>query len=149
MYIRFAKKSDISFLITGLEKNRIIEERPNDQIQATAQDKKELKKAIIKKQIRVVEDTMHPIAFLYFRTDFSVMYIQKSFVWVDLIYVDEAYREKGIGTMLYNDVIKIAREKDLHTLVIDIFSTNKNSISFHKKLGFQSLYSIYTKQLSY
>lgn len=148
MRIRFAKKSDFQFIIKGLESNRTIEQRPTNQISATTSDKQEIKKAIEKKQIRIVEDNRNVIAFLYFRTDFSLLYVKKEFIWIDLIYVDEPYRGKGVGKMLYEDVIKIAREKNVKSLIIDIFSANKTSIGFHEKLGFESLYSIYTKEVS-
>ena len=146
MKIRYAKQCDFEFLIEGLERNRIIENRPKKDIKARASDKKDFKKAIKKKNIRIVEDAGQPIAFLYFRTDFKVMYIYDKFLWIDLIYVKEGFRGKGLGTLLYKDVQKIAKRKGYKRIIIDIFKANDKSYAFHKKRGFAPIYTIYEKR---
>ncbi|MBI3036077.1 GNAT family N-acetyltransferase [Candidatus Woesearchaeota archaeon] len=147
MNLRYAVSKDLGFLVEGLEKNRVIENRDKRDIKAKASDKKEFNEAISKKNIRVVEDNGKPIAFLYFRTDFKIMYIYDKFFWVDLIYVKENYRGKGIGKLLYQDAIKIARSKGFNKMVIDVFDSNKNSMKFHEKLGFKPIYAIYKKKI--
>ena len=148
MKIRFAIGSDYNFLIEGLEKNRILENRAKKDIPAKESDKIEFKDAIKKKNIRIIEDKRKPVAFLYFRTDFKIMYIYEDFFWVDLIYVREDYRGKGLGKSLYNDAVKIAKKKGFKKIIIDIFDSNKNSIGFHKKLDFKPIYAIYKKNIA-
>ena len=75
------------------------------------------------------------------------MYIYEKVFWVDLVYVDERYRGKGIGKMLYKDAVKIARGKGFNKIVIDVFDSNKNSLEFHKKLGFEPVYTIFRKHI--
>jgi len=147
MKIRYAKGSDLNFLIEGLEKNRVIEGRSKKDIPARTSDKKDLRAGIKRKTIRIVEEDKKAIAFLYFRTDFKVMYIYDKLFWVDLIYVDEKFREQGIGKMLYKDVIQLAKKKGYKRIIIDIFNENKKSLGFHSKLGFKSIYSIYEKRI--
>lgn len=145
--IRYAHGSDFGFLLEGLEKNRVIENRPKKDIKAKASDKKEFGDAIRKKTVRIVEDCGAPVAFLYFRTDFKVMYVYDRFFWVDLIYVKETHRGMGLGKMLYEDAIGIAKRKGYKKIVIDIFRANENSIGFHRKLGFEPMYTIYQKRI--
>ena len=147
MKIRYVKDSDFNFLIEGLEKNRVLENRPQKDIKAKESDKKEFRQAIRKKNIRVLEENGKPIAFLDFRTDFKVMHIYDKFFWVDLIFVREDYRGKGLGKLLYKDAIKKAKKKGFKKIVIDVFEANKNSVEFHKRLGFKPIYTIYHKSV--
>ena len=147
MTLRYAKDSDFDFLVKGLEKNRTLENRPKGQIKAEPSDKRQLRQAIKNKNVRVIEEGGGPIAFLYFRTDFEVMYMNESFFWVDLIYVKEDHRGKGIGKLLYYDAVKIARGKGYNKIVIDVFDANEKSRKFHIALGFKPVYTIYQKGL--
>ena len=147
MKLRYAKNTDFDFLMEGLEKNRILENRPKKDIKAKKSDKEEFRKAIRKKSIRVLEENEKPVAFLYFRADFKVMYVYDKFFWVDLVFVKEDYRGKGFGKLLYQNAIKIAKKKGFKKIIIDVFEANKNSIEFHKGLGFNPIYTIYQKKI--
>ncbi len=147
MRLRYARPTELGFLIEGLEKNRRIERRPRKEIKATRGDWTEFRTAIRKRNVRVVEIDGQPVAFLYFRTDFKVMYIRPQFFWVDLVYVDERHRGKGYGKLLYEDAGRIAKKRKLKTIVIDVFESNENSRSFHEKLGFRPLYTIFRKRV--
>ena len=147
MQIRYAIKSDFNFLIEGLEKNRIIEKRPEKDIKAKPSDIEEFKNAIESKNIRIVEKDDEPIAFLYFRTDFKVMFVYDKFFWVDLLYVKENHRGMGLGTLLYEDILKIAKKGDYKKIIIDIFEANKKSSDFFKKIEFRPVYTIYQKDI--
>jgi predicted GNAT superfamily acetyltransferase len=144
---RFAKIEDLSFLIEGLEQNRILEKRPKKDIPARSEDLAEFHIAIKKKNILLMTSHARPIAFLYFRTDFKVLYIRQRFFWVDLIYVAEQFRGQGLGQRLYREAIKIARQKGFKKIIIDIFAANQNSTRFHEKMKFTPIYSIYQKKI--
>jgi len=146
MKIRFATDSDLEFVIKGLESTRAIEQRPKDQIPASLSDRQALQESIKNREIRVVDHKGNSVAFLCFKTNFTVMYIKDRFLWIDLVYVDEEHRGKGLGKMLYDDVAKIAQEKNVNIIALDVFAINQNSLNFHKKLGFEPMYTIYTKR---
>jgi len=148
MRIRYAKNADFNFLVEGLEKTRQIEKRPAEQIPAKQRDKKQLREAIRKKNIRVVEAAGEAVGFLYFRTDFRVMLVPSPLFWIDLIYVKETWRRKGLGRLLYEDAIRIAKKKGFDKIVIDIFEANRRSKLFHKQLGFEPVYTIYQKRIA-
>ena len=145
--IRDARMTDLGFLVEGLEQNRRIEQRSSKDIKATAGDRREFREAIRERCVRVIDDHRKPVAFLCFRIDFKVMYIRKRFFWVDLVFVDERHRGKGYGKLLYEDAIRIAKRRRFKTIVLDIFESNTNSRSFHERLGFHPLYTIFQKRL--
>jgi RimJ/RimL family protein N-acetyltransferase len=51
-------------------------------------------------------------------------------------YVEEAYREKGVGGELYHKLEEWYREKECQQVLSDTWQDNMSSINAHKKLGF-------------
>ncbi|UCG48169.1 MAG: GNAT family N-acetyltransferase [Phycisphaerales bacterium] len=146
--VRDAREGDMSFLVEGLESNRALEGRAREDIRATRSDMEALKDGVARKNVRVAEVEGEAVGFLHFRTDFRVMYLERAGVfWVDLVYVKEGHRGKGLGRLLYEDAARIAREGRFDKMVIDIFAANANSQGFHRKLGFKPVYTIYQKEL--
>lgn len=52
------------------------------------------------------------------------------------VYVHSDYRKKGLGTMLLKQLIELAKEQQLATLIAGIDAVNTNSIAVHERLGF-------------
>ena len=55
------------------------------------------------------------------------------------VYVDQNNNGKGIGKMLLNELIILAKKQGLHTMIGVIDAENQNSIDFHKKFGFKTV----------
>jgi phosphinothricin acetyltransferase len=55
------------------------------------------------------------------------------------VYLGENFRGKGIGTLLLKELITIAKESGIHTMIGGIDSSNKGSYLFHQKLGFKEV----------
>ena len=53
------------------------------------------------------------------------------------VYVTKDFHGKGIGLLMMNELIKIAKERHIHTLVAGIDADNPGSIKFHENLGFE------------
>jgi len=53
------------------------------------------------------------------------------------IYIHNDYRGLGLGRKLLEELIKVSRERDVHTLVGVIDTANVASIALHTKLGFE------------
>jgi len=53
------------------------------------------------------------------------------------IYVNGNCRNKGIGTLLAKEIIRISNELEFATIVAGIDELNEKSIKLHKKLGFE------------
>ena len=142
MKIRYAADKDLDFLVKGRQSIRIAENRTS--IETGAKDRQELRESVKKKEVRVIEVGREPVAFLQFRPKFKVMYMD-GFLWVHLVYVREDFRGRGFGRLLYEDAAKIAKEMGRDKIVIDVFEANGDSIKFHKKMGFEPIYTIYQK----
>ena len=55
------------------------------------------------------------------------------------IYVDDSFKQKGIGYKLMQEIIRIAPKKGIWSLYAAIFSINVVSIKFHEKCGFRKI----------
>lgn len=53
------------------------------------------------------------------------------------IYLSMESRGKGYGSILMTQLIQEARQRNIHTLIAGINSTNEKSIRFHENFGFQ------------
>ena len=53
------------------------------------------------------------------------------------VYVNQHFHGKGIGKILLQELIRIAKEQKLHTMVAVIDEENQSSIEFHEKFGFK------------
>jgi phosphinothricin acetyltransferase len=52
------------------------------------------------------------------------------------IYVDSAYRAKGIGSKLMQRIIEQGKSDGFHVMIGAIDAENRGSIEFHKRFGF-------------
>lgn len=52
------------------------------------------------------------------------------------VYVNQNIQAKGIGKKLLENLILIAKEQGLHTMIGVIDAENESSIAFHEKFGF-------------
>ena len=53
------------------------------------------------------------------------------------VYAAQGYQGKGIGRMLMEELIRLARIQKMHSMIGGIDALNTGSIDFHKKFGFQ------------
>lgn len=52
------------------------------------------------------------------------------------VYIDNAYRGRGLGKLLLTELIEAARQQQYHVMVGAIDAANHVSIALHEKLGF-------------
>ncbi len=55
------------------------------------------------------------------------------------VYVDNKYHGKGIGKLLLEELIGLAKNQKLHTMIAVIDSENQSSIKFHESFGFETV----------
>lgn len=55
------------------------------------------------------------------------------------VYVDNEYHGKGIGKVLLQELIRIAKAQNLHTMIAVIDAENESSVEFHEKFGFKTV----------
>ena len=52
------------------------------------------------------------------------------------VYVDHNFHGKGIGKLIMNELILLAKQQKLHTMIGVIDAENESSITFHEQFGF-------------
>lgn len=55
------------------------------------------------------------------------------------VYVSNNFHCKGIGKLLMQRLIDLAKQQKLHTMIAVIDSENQNSINFHEQFGFKTV----------
>ena len=55
------------------------------------------------------------------------------------VYVDDNFHGKGIGKLLLQELIQLAKKQNLHTMIAVIDSENQSSVEFHEKYGFKTV----------
>lgn len=56
-------------------------------------------------------------------------------LYIDDLCVDEGCRGQGIGTALYNEVLRYAKMRRCHNLTLNVWSFNQRAMKFYEKLG--------------
>ncbi|TDE01756.1 GNAT family N-acetyltransferase [Flavobacterium hiemivividum] len=58
------------------------------------------------------------------------------------VYVSNDYHGKGIGKLLLQELIILAKKQGLHTMIGVIDAENQSSVVFHEKFGFKTVGTI-------
>jgi phosphinothricin acetyltransferase len=61
------------------------------------------------------------------------------------VYVERAWRGKGVGRVVLERLIELAREHGFHKMVLSAFPTNTGGMALYEKLGFRTV-GIYREQ---
>jgi GNAT superfamily N-acetyltransferase len=151
--IRFAKTSDFDFVLRGMREIDLKIEKRELTKEKIVQRRKAALSDVKRKRTLVAEDERgNRLGFLTFafsrKTPFGLNYgpWEREFAWVAWSYVAPRFRGRGVGRALYAEVERICRKRGVKEILLDVFEVNARSRSFHKKLGFIPLLSIYSKK---
>ena len=75
------------------------------------------------------------ICFIVMRTPKNDALVPRVCAYIDDIAVDENYRRQGIGTALYNEALKRAKECGAQVIQLQVSEFNKAAVDFYKSLG--------------
>lgn len=141
--IRRAKEGDIGDIARLLyEVHKVHSDLRPDLFKAGA------KKYTDKELERIISDDKTPV-FVAQKNDEIVGYvfcIHQRFVssnnmtdiktlYIDDLCVDKAMRGKHIGKMLYDYVVKYAKENEFYNITLNVWADNKSAFEFYKKIG--------------
>lgn len=90
------------------------------------------KKAVI----FVAEDNKKLVGYIYGRIITRSKMVLNRVGIIEDWFVEEGYRGKKIGEMLWNILIKWFKKKKCNCLELDVYPTNKQAIKIYHKLGF-------------
>ncbi len=55
------------------------------------------------------------------------------------VYVNQNFHGKGIGKVLLQELIALAKKQKLHTMIAVIDAENQGSVAFHEQFGFKTV----------
>ncbi len=57
---------------------------------------------------------------------------------VEDIYVEKHFQNKGVGTLLMNEIQKFFKENGCNKITLTVLSNNQHAIEYYRKLGFET-----------
>lgn len=55
------------------------------------------------------------------------------------VYVNQNYHGKGIGKIILEELIHLAKNQKIHTMIAVIDAENQSSVDFHERFGFKTV----------
>lgn len=133
IHFRMAKVEDIELILNFIKKLAKYEKMEN---QVTA-NKETLKQSIFKDHQATVYFMMKDdieIGFAVTYHQFST-FVGKSGLFLEDLFIDEAFRHQGYGTQFFKFLAQIALENDYERFEWNCLNWNTPSIAFYLKLG--------------
>ncbi|MHC5228735.1 N-acetyltransferase family protein [Enterococcus sp. LJL99] len=137
LIIRFAVEKDIPLILT-LIKELADYEKLLHEVVATEEI---LRKSLFqdkKAEVIIGEIDGIPISFALFFSNFST-FLGKPGLYLEDLYVKEAYRGRGIGKRMLAFLAEIVLKRDYGRLEWWCLDENQPSIEFYKKMGAKSM----------
>lgn len=60
---------------------------------------------------------------------------QRLILFIEDICIDENNKRKGVGRLLYNKMIQVAKENNMDSIELNVWSFNVDAIKFYEKMG--------------
>lgn len=84
-------------------------------------------------EVLIAELNTIPVGFCCFFHNFST-WLGKPGMWIEDVFVLEEYRKNGVGLRLFQEVAKIAKERDCQRLEWNCLNWNEPALEFYKKM---------------
>lgn len=72
--------------------------------------------------------------------------IERGYVFIGNVIVDEKYRGKGYGQQLCENLLAKAKEQGAHTAYLQVVQSNQVAYNLYKKLGYRKIYSYWYRK---
>jgi GNAT superfamily N-acetyltransferase len=136
--IRAATESDVPLILSFIKKLAAYE-RLSQEVVAT----EEILRRTLFGMRRTAEVAIgysgdQAVGFVLFFHNYST-FVGKPGLYIEDLYVDEAYRRRGFGRALFLHVARLAKERQCGRLEWAVLDWNEPAIEFYKKLGAVSM----------
>ncbi len=85
----------------------------------------------------VVEEDNHVVSTVQLGIIPSLTHNMRSFAVVENVVTHENYRKKGFASMLLQEAIKIAQDKNCYKIFLETGSNRESTLNFYKENGFE------------
>lgn len=133
--IREASPKDVGALVTMVRELAAYENKKPEDVLLTSD--KVLQHAFGKEkyfQVILAERDKKPVAYALYFFSYSA-YKGAPVLYIEDLYVAEAYRHQGIGTALLSHLKNLSKEKECCRMEWHVFDWNKSAIQFYKSSG--------------
>ena len=132
MKIRAAKLGDEQAIFALIQELALYEKAP-EQVSNTAEQLRiDLFQSFLCEAI-VAENNKEIIGFALYYTAYSTW--KAKILYLEDFYVKENHRNKGIGNMLFDKVVEIAKDKKVKRMDWQVLEWNKLALDFYHKKG--------------
>ena len=131
--IRFADENDAELILDFIKKLADYEKKLSEVV-AT---KDAIREVFFERKIAeaiIGEYDGKPVGFAVFFYNFST-FMGRPGIYIEDMYVNPEVRSKGIGTLMFAFIAKLAVERKCGRLEWTVLHWNKPSINFYKKMG--------------
>ena len=131
--IRFADENDMGLVLDFIKKLAAYEKRLREVV-ATKDD---IREVFFERKIAeaiIGEYDGKPVGFAIFFYNFST-FMGRPGIYIEDMYVNPEVRSKGIGTLMFAFIAKLAVERKCARLEWTVLHWNESSIDFYKKMG--------------
>jgi len=136
--LRFAEETDVGVLL-GLIRGLADYERLSHEVTADAATlRRSLFGARPVAEVVIAEVDGTPVGFALFFHNFST-FLGLPGIYIEDLYIEPAWRGKGIGRALLSYVARLAKERGCGRLEWAVLDWNESAIAFYKKLGARPL----------
>lgn len=130
MQIRAAKPGDEQAIFSLIKELALYEKAPEQVSNSAEQLSQDLFKSFICEAI-VAEENKEIAGFALFYTAYSTW--KGKILYLEDFYVKEKHRNKGIGNMLFEKVVEIAKDKKVKRMDWQVLEWNALALGFYEK----------------
>lgn len=132
------EEKDIKLIIEYIEKIAKYEKL----LDKVSNNEELLKKNIFQKKyakiVLILNENNKTIGYLVYYFNYST-FTGKPGLYIEDLYLDEEERNKGYGTIIFNEIKKIAKDNKCGRIEWVCLNWNTNSLNFYKKMHAESL----------
>ena len=131
--LRFATEGDCAVLL-GLIQELAVYEKMEDQVVATEESLRDSLFRQKKAEVLLGEFNGKPVAFTLFFSNYSTFW-GKANLYIEDVYVQEAFRGRGFGREIFRKVAEIAAARGCERIDWSCLNWNTSAMGFYESLG--------------
>ena len=132
--IRAATKADVSIILSFIKKLADYERLSHEVVASEETLRKTLFGRRRTAEVAIGYFNREPVGFVLYFHNYST-FLGRPGIYIEDLFVDEAFRRRGFGTALLCYVAGVANERRCGRLEWSVLDWNEPAINFYKKLG--------------
>jgi GNAT superfamily N-acetyltransferase len=132
--IRAATRADVPVVLSFIKKLAAYERLPHEVVATEEILRETLFGSRLGAEVAIGYFEQKPVGFVLFFHNYST-FLGRPGIYIEDLFVDEAFRRRGFGGALLRHVAGLARERECGRLEWSVLDWNQPAIQFYKNLG--------------